>query len=60
MLDKEPAARRSSTLTAYSFVPGATPTTPLPVLRPASVPATCVPCPLSSWADAPAVMQLTP
>src|SRR5204863_484117 len=42
------------TLTAYSLVPGATPTTPEPWLRAPMIPATFVPCPLSSWAAPPA------
>ena len=41
-------------------MPGATPTTPLPPLPAAIVPATCVPWPLSSCALAPGVMQFVP
>src|SRR5207244_12173541 len=49
-----------STLTAYTVVFGATPTTPEPVFLAAIVPATCEPCPLSSFALAPAVTQFFP
>ena len=41
-------------------MPGATPTTPVPLLRAAMVPATCVPWPLSSAAGVPGLMQLVP
>ena len=41
-------------------MPGATPTTPLPALPAAIVPATWVPCPLSSCVLPPGVMQFVP
>src|SRR3954447_18693460 len=56
--DSVPDADLLSTLTAYSRVPGATPTTPLPSSRAPTMPATLVPWPLSSLGTAPAVTQL--
>lgn len=41
---------RSSTLTATTFTPGATPRGAMVPFE-AMIPATLVPCPLSSWAD---------
>ena len=47
----------SKTLTATSSASGATPTTPMPFLGAAAVPATCVPCPYPSSGGAPGVTQ---
>jgi hypothetical protein len=48
-LDQEPAPEASSTRTAQSRAPGATPTTPVALSRAAAMPATWVPWPLRSW-----------
>lgn len=49
MLDHEPEPEASSTRTAHSRAPGATPTTPMPLSRAAAIPATWVPCPWPSF-----------
>jgi hypothetical protein len=58
--DQLPLPLELSTLTAYTLVPGAIPTTPAPVFRAPIVPATWVPCPLSSSALVPGLTQSVP
>ena len=58
--DHDPAPCEVSTRTAHSRAPGATPTTPLPLSRAPTVPATWVPWPLRSLYDKPPATQLTP
>ena len=47
-LDRLPDPKEEKTRTAYSGVPGETPTTPMPVSLAATMPETWVPCPLPS------------
>ena len=45
----DPLPDWSSTFTQNSFAAGATPTTSMVLSRAPTIPATCVPCPASSW-----------
>jgi hypothetical protein len=52
--------RLLNTLTVTTLARGATPTTPIPFLRAATVPVTCVPCERPSWAQLPTAGDPTP
>ena len=59
--DTRPAPLEFRIRTAHRRTPGATPTTPMPLSRAPTMPATCVPCPLpSSHAARFEVEQFTP
>lgn len=51
MVGKAPEPFLSKTLITHIFAPCATPTTPIELSLAAAIPATGVPCPLSSFPD---------
>src|SRR5206468_9637227 len=57
MLESDPEPNESRTFTQYGLDWGATPTTPIVLLRAEMIPAACVPWPLSSWQLAPNALK---
>ena len=51
MVEIEPEPELPRTFTAHNLAPGATPATPIVLSLAAAIPATWVPCPLSSFAE---------